>query len=398
MKLYDLFNRAAGWTLCRVSGALPAAFLNGCAAASVELLSAVPEGDFSLLVRLRSRDLRRAESAAKSAQCTLSVLSAGGAPRLGRTLLRRSLAVMGLLAVVLTLVWSRLFIWEIEVCGNEAVPTARILDALRECGVTSGTFWPGITSDSLRSELLIELPELSWATVNIYGSRAEVLVRERVPKPELWDAHAPIDVVAAKPGFVTEVQARSGSALARPGSAVLPGEILISSTANSVYSGARQVHASGRITAETYYELTAAIPLTELKKEYTGDVSTSWALVLGKNRWNFYGNSSISGDSCDRITSAWNFGIGGLFSLPLSLVRETEREYTVTEVPRDENRARRELEEALDACLLREIGSGTVEDFHYSAAAADGMLTVCLRARCSEDIGIERPAELPGTY
>ena len=57
-------------------------------------------------------------------------------------------------------------------------------------------------------------------------------------------------------------------------------------------------------------------------------------------------------------------------------------------------KARRELEEVLNERLLREIGEGgTVESAHCSAVEDGGMLIVCLRARCSEDIGIEVPAE-----
>ncbi|MBR1658686.1 MAG: sporulation protein YqfD, partial [Oscillospiraceae bacterium] len=319
MRVYELFNRTAGWTLCAVTGAEPAAFLNECTNRGIELLSALPAGQFRLLARLRSRDLARAKAAAGRVQCAVEVLSSGGAPRLGRLLLRRTLAAAGLLAAFFLLVWSRFYIWDIEVTGNETVPTARILDALRECGVTSGTFWPAITSDNLRSELLVELPELSWATVNIYGSRAEVLVRERVPKPELWDRDAPVDLVAEKAGFITAVDALSGTAAVRPGSAVLPGEVLISSAADSAWSGPRRVHAAGRVTAETYRCLTAETPLTTLKKRYTGETRSRWALISGKMRWNFYGNSSISRGDCDRITSTWDLSLGGVFALPLSL-------------------------------------------------------------------------------
>ena len=262
MKSYDLLNAAAGWTECRVSGAMPAAFLNQCAGRGVSLLSAETDGDpYTLRIRLRSRDLRRAERAARKSQCTLETLASGGAPRLGAKLLRRALAAAGLLLVFLLLAWSKLYIWEIDVTGNETVSTGRILDGLRECGVDAGSFWPGITSDNLRSELLMELPELAWATVNIHGSRAEVIVRERVPKPEIWYANTPVDVVAAKTGFVTEVRALNGTALVRPGSAVTAGETLISSAADRlISSSSASATAMSPPTASSTTTATASSP------------------------------------------------------------------------------------------------------------------------------------------
>ncbi|MBR1497193.1 MAG: sporulation protein YqfD [Oscillospiraceae bacterium] len=393
MKLYDLLNRTAGWTLCRVSGAMPGAFLNGCAAGGIEPLSVASEGDFSLLVRLRGRDLPRAGQTARQSQCTLTVLAEGGAPRLGRQVLKRLALAAGLAAVLALLVWSRFHIWEIEVRGNENVPTARILDALRECGVSPGYFWPGLTSDNLRSELLIELPELSWATVNIYGSRAEVLVRERVPKPELWDAEAPIDLVAAKAGYIEAVTALNGAPAAAPGKAVLPGEVLISSRVSSAFAGERRVHAAGSVRARTWYELSAAVPLSAGQKLYTGEKRSRWALVIGKNRWNLYKSGGISRGDCERRSERWSLSLGGLFSLPVTLVRETEAGYTLREGQRDLNLARKAMEAGLMDTLRRAVGEGEIGETHFSASEGKRLLTVCLRAGATENIAAEAPAK-----
>ncbi len=392
MGVYDGLNRLAGWVDCRVTGAEPAAFLNGCAGERVPVLGAAAEGEYALRVRLRARDSRRAARLARRTQCTLEILSGGGTPALLRFLRRRGLAAAGLGLILLLLAWSRLFIWEIGVTGNERVDTGRILDALRECGISCGSFWPGITSDNLRSRLLTELPELAWATVNVYGSRAEVIVRERVPKPDIWYEKDPVDVVAAKTGFVTEVRTLCGTARVGPGSAVTEGETLISCHADSLWGGPRLVHATGTVRAETWYVLRAAVPLSKGVKQYTGRESSRWALLIGKQRYNFYLNSSISGGMCDRISKVWHLRLGGVFSLPVALVRETEREYAVAETPRDQNLARRELEELLLARLQAALGpEAEIRDVRCFAAVSDGLLSVKLHARCSEDIGVERP-------
>lgn len=397
MRAYDLLNRISGWSDCRVSGTLPAAFLNRCASRGVALLLAEPEGEYSYRVRLRTRDMKKAGRCAAEAQCTLEPLSSGGAPSLARKMRRRALLAAGLLLAFFLLAWSKLYIWEISVTGSETVSAGAVLDALRECGVGLGTFWPDMTSDNIRSELLVKMPELAWATVNIHGSRAEVIVRERVAKPKIYNANVPADLVAAKSGFVTEVRALNGTALVKVGNAVLAGETLISAEMDSAFSCARYVHAAGTVTAETYYELSAATPLTAAEKVYTGETKTRFALVIGNSRWNFFGNSSISPDACDKITEESTLSLGGVFSFPVSLVRETERYYTLEESQRDLNLAARELEAALHERLVNALGEGgVIESESYSASSSGGLLTVCLRARCAEDISIEKPLAREG--
>ena len=392
MPVFDSLNRTAGWCELRVRGALPAAFLNRCARCGVELLCAEAEDPVTLLVRIRSRDRKRAERLAARCQCTATLSAVGGAGVFGRRLLRRSAAVLGLLLALALLCASRCFLWEITVTGNETVPTGRVLDALADCGVDLGCFWPGLTSDNLRSELLVRLPELAWATVNVYGSRAEVLVRERVPKPAIWRARDPTDLTAKHAGFVTKVLALNGTALVRPGSAVDAGEVLIAGYADSAFGGRRTLHAAGEVWADTWYELRAATPLDRAEKGGIEEKSARWALVIGKNRLNFYRGSSISDTNCDMISKEWRLALAGWFSLPVSLVRETALTRPGEDGALDERLACEQLEAELHDRLLRAIGpEGTVCEEHYSTTRSGGLLTVCLRARCTENLAVERP-------
>lgn len=391
--VFEQLEALEGWREYRVRGAMPAAFLNRWARTGLPLLGAESEDDCTLLVRLRARDGARAERLALRCQCTAEQVDAGGAPTLARGASRRWVMVLGLALAFLLLAWSRCYIWEIEIRGNERLSTGRIRSALAECGVDLGCFWPGITADLLRSRLLEELPELRWATVNVYGSRAEVLVRERIPKPEIWKADEPVELRADKTGFVTRLQVLNGTALIRPGSAVAPGETLIAGWTDSSYGGRRWLHATGTVEAETWYELTAETPLSRTVKQPVGRPRSRWALILGKNRLNFYRNSSISGADCDMISETKSLSAEGLFALPISLVRETRTPVARSEQKLDEGEARRAMEAELRQRLLAAIGpEGAVLEEHYSCTEREGCLSVCLRARCRELIGVEAPA------
>ncbi|MGN1002789.1 MAG: sporulation protein YqfD [Oscillospiraceae bacterium] len=403
--MYDFFNSLAGSVSYEVSGALPEGFLNACAKSGAELLSVRRLDEYTLLVRARARDRNKLEKAAVKAGCSLRLTGTGGSVKIGGVVKRRLVPGVCLLLLLALLFVSRLFIWEITVVGNETVPAGKILDVLSDCGVETGTFWPKLTADLVRSDALLQLPELSWLTVNIYGSRAEVLVRERVEKPEILSEDTPADIVAEKTGLVEEVRALIGTAEAQKGTAVLAGETLISGGAESTFSPPRLLHAWGSVTALTYYEFSAQIPVTEQVKSYTGGEKSRWSLVIGGERLNFYGNSSIYDASCDKITTVWDLGIEGLFRLPVSLVRQRSVFYELTERERDKSQARTELEEALHARLIREIGEdGEILGENFSASESGGVITVCLRARCREEIGVTVPmsegriAEIENNY
>ena len=83
---------------------------------------------------------------------------------------------------------------------------------------------------------------------------------------------------------------------------------------------------------------------------------------------------------------------GGI--LPLTLQRETFREYQPRAAEVDREAARGLLEEQLQKQLGDLIGeNGEVEDVQFSARIAGEQLEVTLTAQCLEEIGQEMPGE-----
>jgi similar to stage IV sporulation protein len=391
--MYDFLNKLRGAVTVTVSGAFPEGLLNRCASSGVEILDCQSVDDYTLRLTVPSRRLERLRAIAQASMCTISDEQFSPSVKCRRHLKRRIVPVALLAVLALLLLWSKAYIWEIEVVGNETVPTGEILDVLQSCGVGIGSFWPDFTSDNIRSRVLVELPQLSWMTVNVHGSRAQVIVRERVEKPEMIDNDAPFDIFAKKDGFILNVQALAGDALVKPGQAVLKGEMLISGAMHDITGGVRTVHAYGDVTAMTYYELTAVSPTLTQKKQYTGESKSRWALVLGDKRINFYRNSSISDSDCDKIYSEYRMEIKGLFSLPVSLVKETSRLYKTAEAQADAKQVSLLLEQELGQRLLGEIGPGEIISQSYSHSESGGIISVCLRAQCRESIGVSRPMD-----
>lgn len=374
--------------LLEAEGPEPEALLTLCAEQGIRLREARRNGDFSVTFVVRHKALAVVETLAERCGCTLRQIEARGMVPLVRRVRKRWILMIGTMLCAGLLLWSSFYVWEIAVTGNETVSTGKILRALDDCGVSVGSRWLDYSSDLIRSRVLLELPELSWLTVNVSGSRAEVIVRERKEKPELADEITPSNVVAEKDGIVTELRIYSGEPAVSIGQAVKKGDVLVRGTIESIAGETRMVHADADITAQTWYELTAQLPTKQTEKRYTGKKMTRYAVILGTERINFYRNSGNPDGSCDKLTIETRLAIDGVFTLPLSLIREVHTDYETVSGGPDADSIRQSLETVLLQQLTQRLGeNAAVQSTEYELAERGNMITMTLRALCTEQIG-----------
>ena len=81
--------------------------------------------------------------------------------------------------------------------------------------------------------------------------------------------------------------------------------------------------------------------------------------------------------------------------MPLTLTRETAREYTLSAAPLDQFAVQDMLEGRLREMLEAELGEGEILDAKYTALLRDGALEVTLLAECREEIGRFVPGTQP---
>ncbi len=382
-----------GSVRAEVSGAAPQRLLNAMSEADMPFWDAVPQDAFTIRLGLYSRDLRDAKALATRCQCELKLLRESGAPVVKRRLRRRVALLVTAVSCFALLAASSLFAWDIRVEGNEQVSTGEILRALAGCGVEPGAFWPGWSSDEIRNSVILDIPELAWLGVSVDSSRAVIRVRERTEAPELVNSEGMGSVTARTTGIIDSMRVYQGAPLVTVGDAVVAGETLVSGEMPSEVGDTRYVRASAEIRARTWYEMSASAPL-----EYSGleqsDSRTRWALVIGDKRINFYLGSSQTPAGCGKIITEYPLAWEGVFTLPVTLVREQTLEYDSAAAAEDEEELSGRLEAVLRSTLERELsGRGEILDAQFTSSASDGRLVVTMRAECMEDIAEFTPAE-----
>ena len=380
-KLYD---RIRGTVRAEICGAFPEAVLNACALNAIELWELECIDAYTIRLTVFEQQLEELKAVTEGSMCDIKVLSHRGGSRNRRFLLRRKWLLISAVLAAALLTFSSLFIWEIEITGCDRLTEGQVLRALEDCGVTQGTYWPGISTDLVRSRMLTELPEIAWMTVNVSGSRAMVLISERQEKPEIYSESNASDIIAGKTGIISKMSVLNGKPVVTKGQSVIEGEILVSGLVDSITNAPRQVRAQAEIMADTWYELTAVCPVEVAEKAEADRTYSRFALRFGKRRINFYFGSGKHIDEYDKIVYEYNLGLDGMFVLPVTVIREElTRWESVSVEAEQENEMKEQLYTALQEQIEGEIVSST-----FSVSRSAGLLHVTLRAQCYEDIAL----------
>jgi similar to stage IV sporulation protein len=369
----------------------PERLVNVCAANDIEFWDLQRQSATEVHISVHIGGFRKLRNLAYGAGFEIKEVKKKGVPFTLWKLRRRYVLLAGM-AVMFLAVWGMsLFIWEIDVVGNDRVPSSRILEELEKHGVGIGTFGPSVVSEAISNELILELPDLAWIAVNVTGSHAAVLVRERIPKPDILDENLPMMVCAVKPGIISKMSVLEGEYASRPGDTVEPGDVLVTGIMNSIASGKRTVHAMAEVYARTWYDLSAQMTLDMAQKSYTGEKQVKRAVIIAGNRINFYFNGGISFLHYDKMTSenALRLPTGNV--LPLTFVTEEYKEYKETPAQMPLLDAQKILQQRLMDRLRLAIGTGEVVTTDYETSVKNGVITVTLHAECLEQIAKERP-------
>ena len=378
----------------RAQSRFPERILNVCSARGIPLREPRFVGEEELAFSVDRRDWRRLRAACADLGAEAHIERVAGVPFFLGRLRRRYALLAGLAACMLLVAISSCFIWDFQVEGNGDVPREKILRVLAKNGVKRGTFAYSIRQHDLCNRALPELPELAWLTVNTRGCRATVVVRQRVPKPEIANESAPTNVIATRDALVTAVRALDGEAKVLPGTMVRKGQLLISGVVDTggverPVVGTRWLAGKGTVEGRTWYELSTKIPLSFASKQPTGEESRSFAVLWGEKRAkiSIKGTGNLSTE-CDKIISRKQWTLPGGLVLPVTWVTETRIPYETVRTERSRESARELGSAALERYLASQLGEGgEIVSTRVADAVQGDWLLVTISAECHEQIG-----------
>ena len=390
-----VLNYLRGQVTVEVESAAPERVLNLCAAHGIPFWELEWLSEIRLRAVTARSQLPRLREVLTRTDATLTVVRTEGAPEVWRQYRRRYVLLAAALLLAAVLALGSTHIWAFQVTGNDTVPTETILRTLEKHGVALGAR-SRIDQEALRNQVLLELPDVVWLTVNMRGCTAHVQVVERQRPPHLYADGEIANVVAARDGLVTRIQALDGQAQVMAGSTVTAGQVLISGVVDSDQRGYRLLRGMGQVWARTWYELSVSVPLTVQEKGQETGAVTRMAVDIGRNRIKIYGKGSMTDPDCDKMTVYRTARLPFGLTLPVTLVTERTVRYAVNETERPVAAACAEGEAQLMTQLQAalEQSGGQLLHHRFDAVRQGTRLVVTLHAECEEQIGVSSPLDI----
>jgi len=248
---------------------------------------------------------------------------------------------LGLLIFLLLTKLSTQYVWEVTVSGNETLTDAEVQECLEALGCGIGSYIPAIDFYNICHEFILENERVSWISVNMVGTTAQVELIEAKAKGGIEDGGngTPSNLLAAIDGEIVRTETASGMIAVRAGQTVTKGQLLVSGVVDVGRNEDGRfvlVRSRAKIFAKTQRTLEVVVPYETVKKTLTGREIIKKSLKFFGKTIKLKENSSILPEGCDiivenrRIVLFEGDRLSGGIPLPISIVTEY-RETSVEE-------------------------------------------------------------------
>ena len=333
---------------------------------------------------LPARQALQFERLAADAELPVNLMREGGAPSLVRRFLKEPGLVIGVLLAISLLTLGRLFLWEIQLSGNETLTNEEIEQSLALAGLSRGRFLPGLDTEAVSLALRRGDGRIAYVGINVVGTVAFVQVREGAD-PGDGPALTPANLVAKCEGVVTMPLVFEGECLVAPGDVVRAGQLLASGLIDTQNHGYRVTRAAGQVLARTVHTYEVRVDFLQTEKCYTGRKKCEISLFFFDCVRKVFKSTGKNIEEYDIIRKIQWFTLPDGKRLPFGYAKTTMREYEQEPVTLTALQARAKASAALEQLLLAADGCTLLQRTVEIRADAEGITLVCV-AVCEEDI------------
>ncbi len=381
--MIKLLRLLQGYVLFEATGGFSERFVNLCKINSIVLWGMENDGvkvkAFTTLSCFQKLDL-----VAEKSGMTVNAISRKGLPTFINSHKWRLGAVIGLVFIVVVIWFLSGYIWSVEIVPDGGVKINGFTEAIEEIGIKTGARKSEIDIVSIQEELMNRFPELSWVSVNIFGSKAQVEYIYAAPQKKIIDASKPSNLVASKDGKIVLVDGYSGVNKIKVGDNVVKDSLLISGVVKKSDLSEYFVRAQGRVLAETKNKLSFSCDL-EAKAFIVKSVKPSYKLnfffftiPLGlqhENKNSYSVSVPLKGNETD---------------LPVGIIRVDNLEATQADIVLSSSRAMLDCLLQSVLCKRDEYGDADVKSVTFTAMDSADSVTLESEILCIEDIALEK--------
>lgn len=256
-----------GYITIQVEGIFLEKFTNLCAVNCLPFWNVKRYGIAKMIGRTTVDSYKKMKHISKKCGCRIKICKKRGVPFFIHRYRKRKIFIIGALLFLTLIKLNGLFIWNIEVVGNESDITNDIISQINELGVKRGVMKKNVDIESIPSQIMIKRSDLSWVGAEIDGMKLKVKVVEKAKVPKRIDENEKCNIIASKPGMIVSINTLKGTQMVENNSIVDKGDVLVLGLVemDQFPEKSQYVHALAEIEARVWYERSKTLKLSTIR-------------------------------------------------------------------------------------------------------------------------------------
>lgn len=319
-------NYIIGYVNIKVESYFIERFINICISKKIFLWNIKRKKSTILYANISIKDYKRLKEIAKKTKSKIKIERKKGLPFILHKYRKRKIFLALFVLIIIGLILTSNFIWNIEIEGNDEINKEEIIDILNQNGLKIGTNKSKIDISSVINNIRLARDDIAWIGIKMKGTNAIVEIKETDKAPEIVDENEYCNIVSNKNGSITKINVQNGTAAVNVGDIVKEGDILVSGSMEGKYTGVRYVHSSADIEARVWYSKKEKFYLNQEIQVSTGATEQKYTLNFNNFKINLYKTLSKF-ENYDTINESKKLMLFSNFYLPVEIIKTTNYEY-----------------------------------------------------------------------
>lgn len=262
--MIGLIRWILGYVKFVAKGMFPERFMNMIAKSNISIWNVKRKGD-ELSACVVADEYKEFKGISRKTGTKIKLLEKHGFPFIINKYKKRKGILIGILLFSLFLYILSLYIWEIDITGDVPDDTTNIESVISDLGLTRGCIKSNLDLSYIEQKMMIEIPSISWASINIKGSLAEVAIKQRKTPPSIVPKTEPCNIKSSMDAQIVRMEIYNGTPVVNDGDAVVKGQLLVSGVFEDKWGGNAFRHADAKIWAYTKKNISSEIELNQEK-------------------------------------------------------------------------------------------------------------------------------------
>lgn len=251
--MIELLRLFKGYIIFVAEGGFAERFLNLCRVNGINLWKVENDGS-DVKACTTIQEFKKLKGFAQNAGMDIKIVKNRGLPFVAKRHKWRAGVVVGLFMTFLFIWFMSGFVWSVEIV-EEGAKIENLETIVYDEGVKTGVRKSKIDILQVQENILEKIPELSWVSVNIFGSKARIEYTIAKKARPIEDKTIPKNIVAKKNGQIVLVEGYEGTNMVKEGAFVAKGSLLISGVVINGDMTEEVIRAKGKVFAITENEI-----------------------------------------------------------------------------------------------------------------------------------------------